>query len=396
MRSRLFVGISVVAASVASVAALTVGAQPAVALSSITVDSASDGPAVATNCLPTPVPGSCTLRDAFAAASTGGAGAGDDVTITVSQTVTAVTLTDGELAYDGGTGGSHHLTVSASGTTVTQTTGDRVMHSSGTGTFSVFGFTLTGGDPDGAGGAIQGAGDVTVVDSALVGNTASDGGAIDVRGTVTIIRSTLANNTADSFGGAVEGEENEPAVVVNSTISDNTAGSLGGGLAGVGDVTLVYATFADNSAPTGANLKPNGGVLTSFASVIALPQGGGDNCTGVGSTSSQGFNLEDDAGASCGYSTSTGDLAPGTIAGLDALADNGGPGPTRLPIAGSALLDAVPVASCGAGELDITTDERGVTRPQGSGCDIGAVEVAVEGPAPPVAAPLVVTPNFTG
>ena len=77
------------------------------------------------------------------------------------------------------------------------------------------------------------------------------------------------------------------------------------------------------------------------------------------------------------------DLAP--------LAGNGGPTQTRLPQTGSPLIDGVPVASCQAdGATGVTTDQRGVTRPQGTGCDIGAVEVAV------AATPLAVVPNFTG
>jgi len=41
----------------------------------------------------------------------------------------------------------------------------------------------------------------------------------------------------------------------------------------------------------------------------------------------------------------------------------------------------------------VSTDQRGITRPQGSGCDIGAVEVEVVAPAPIV---ITVTPTFTG
>jgi hypothetical protein len=400
VRNRLLVGLTVVASSVASLAVLALSAPSAIAVTAITVDSAADGSATPSNCLPTPVTGACTLRDAFAAASSGGPGAGDDVTITVSPSVTAVTLTQGELLYDGGTSGSSSLTVDASGTTVTQTTADRVINSSGKGGITVSGFTLTGGNPDGAGGAIHGSGDVTVIDSALLSNTASDGGAIDVAGTVTITRSTIADNQANSFGGAVEGEDNEPAVIVNSTISGNTAGSLGGGLAGVGDVTLVYSTIAGNTAPTGANIDDNGGALTSFGSVLALPVTG-QNCNGFSSTASHGFNLEDDGAATCGFSTATNDLAPGTNAGLDALGSNGGPGPTRLPQSGSALLDAIPAASCQSdGAAGVTTDERGISRPQGAGCDIGAVEVEVAIPltplTPPAAAPVAVQPTFTG
>jgi len=71
---------------------------------------------------------------------------------------------------------------------------------------------------------------------------------------------------------------------------------------------------------------------------------------------------------------------------------NGGPTQTLLPQPGSGLIDAIPVASCQAdGASGITTDQRGVARPQGAGCDSGAVEVAV-----PVATPIVVTPSFTG
>jgi hypothetical protein len=72
---------------------------------------------------------------------------------------------------------------------------------------------------------------------------------------------------------------------------------------------------------------------------------------------------------------------------LGALADNGGPTQTLLPLTGSPLLDAIPPAACGA-----TVDQRGVTRPQGPGCDIGAVEVEVVAPSPAV----IVTPKFTG
>jgi hypothetical protein len=61
------------------------------------------------------------------------------------------------------------------------------------------------------------------------------------------------------------------------------------------------------------------------------------------------------------------------------------------------LIDAIPTASCQAdGASGVTSDERGVTRPQGGGCDIGAVEVevAVAGPGP--AAPVAAVPKFTG
>jgi hypothetical protein len=46
----------------------------------------------------------------------------------------------------------------------------------------------------------------------------------------------------------------------------------------------------------------------------------------------------------------------------------------------------------------VTTDQRGVTRPQGSGCDIGAVEVVPAAPVEPVApaTPVTAPARFTG
>ena len=84
---------------------------------------------------------------------------------------------------------------------------------------------------------------------------------------------------------------------------------------------------------------------------------------------------------------------------LAALANNGGPTPTRLPLAGSPLIDAIPLASCQAdGATGITTDQRSLPRPSGPGCDIGAVEVQptdlIATPVP--AAAVAIAPTFTG
>jgi hypothetical protein len=74
--------------------------------------------------------------------------------------------------------------------------------------------------------------------------------------------------------------------------------------------------------------------------------------------------------ATCGV-TGAGVVTSADGVALGPLADNGGPVPTRLPGAGSVLVDALPPAACA-----VATDARGVSRPQGAGCDIGAVEVA--------------------
>ena len=54
-----------------------------------------------------------------------------------------------------------------------------------------------------------------------------------------------------------------------------------------------------------------------------------------------------------------------------ALADNGGPTQTMALPPGSAAIDFVPANAC-----PVTTDQRGVARPQGAACDAGAYELA--------------------
>jgi hypothetical protein len=233
-------------------------------------------------------------------------------------------------------------------------------------------------------GGLSSAGTLTIVDSAIRGNSthkvggaATGGGAFGYA--VTVRNSTISGNEADAAGG-VAGSNG--MTVISSTISGNTANGIGGAGGGVlgSSVSLVYATVAGNVSAFAANIYSP--YPESFASVIALPSGGGDNCDagatpgGAVAMVSHGFNLEDDADGSCGFASNTDDVAPGTPAALAELADNGGSTLTRAPQLNSALVDAIPLGSCQLnGAAGITADQRGRSRPAGSGCDVGAVEV---------------------
>jgi len=93
---------------------------------------------------------------------------------------------------------------------------------------------------------------------------------------------------------------------------------------------------------------------------------------------SHGHNLS--LGASCAL-TALGDI-PSSDPHLGPLADNGGNGLlTHALTAGSAAIDAGDNAAC------IATDARGLSRPSGVQCDIGAFEVQVAPPAPPAPQP---------
>jgi hypothetical protein len=222
---------------------------------------------------------------------------------------------------------------------------------------------------------------VTVTNSAISGNHDTGtfgGGGIWAAGPTRITNSTISGNDAGLSGGiggggmAVAGT----TTIINSTITGNSAGPFGGGGIAIsvsGTTTLVYATVVDNSAPFGANVGRLGS-LVSFGSVVALTQGSGINCAVlVGGTTSHGYNFSDDA--SCGFTAATDQQTAGNP-NLGALANNGGPTQTRLPQPGSNLINAIPTGSCQAdGASGIATDQRGVHRPQGAGCDIGSVEV---------------------
>jgi hypothetical protein len=314
------------------------------------------------------------------------------------------------------------LTLTGNGHTIRQTCASQgVLSRSGTGLTTLDGVTITGGDSAGFGGGIlSSGGPLTLNGSTITANhAATSGGGIAEVGTLTLTNSTVSNNTAGAAGGGTL--VNGPAVVTNSTISGNTSTTGGGGIhanpgpltitnstitgntdlgggggvvADNGTITLVYTTIAQNTSGTGANVMASTS-LVSFGSVVALPTGGGTNCgfLGAPSTTSNGNNFSDDA--SCGFTAAT-DRQNAGDPGLSALANNGGPTQTRLPQPGSPLIDAIPVASCQAdGASGITTDQRSLARPSGSGCDIGAVEVQVAAPAP-APAPVVITPKFTG
>ena len=195
--------------------------------------------------------------------------------------------------------------------------------------------------------------------------------------------STLHDNTVDATGTAQGSAIFTPfgAVARNSSF---TGSSGPGPVVGVINapseaITLEHVTIA----PIG--LSPVTGVvgnqLTAWASVITAPSA--DDCQLDAPTVSNGYNYSSDG--SCGFGSGTGDVSDGADPLLGQARDNGdlvaateagGNGavrPTMFPLNGSTLIDAIPAGSCSADpELDL--DERGIDRPFGGGCDIGAIE----------------------
>lgn len=86
-----------------------------------------------------------------------------------------------------------------------------------------------------------------------------------------------------------------------------------------------------------------------------------------------GYNIDD--GTTCGFTAGNNSL-PSTNPKLEpgGPRDNGGPTKTIALRSDSPAIDAISNGTNGCGT--VTTDQRGVSRPQNSSCDIGAFELA--------------------
>lgn len=154
--------------------------------------------------------------------------------------------------------------------------------------------------------------------------------------------------------------------------------------------SLDFVTLAGNTAQDGAGggLFTLGGQTAFTVHDTIVSDNTGGNCAPTATTPgrvfrSLGYNLESANDCSFGQ---TGDQ-PNEAPGLGGLASAGGPTETMALTATSPAVDAADP------RCDVTSDQRGVSRPQGARCDIGAFELQAAPPPSPTALPL---PPATG
>ncbi len=206
-------------------------------------------------------------------------------------------------------------------------------------------------------------GTVSVSGCAIAGNSSERGGGIFVSdGALTVVNSTIADNSATESGGGIEvTERSRPLTVVNSTIADNdvNVGSPGGGLFVDENCTAILnnTIVAQNTNGTGADPPP-------------------DDIGGPGTVSGS-FNLIG-TGGSAGLANGTNGNQVGVAnPGLGALADNGGPTETIALLAASPAINTGNTSLAVAANGDpLSTDQRGTgfARIVGGSVDIGAFE----------------------
>ena len=277
------------------------------------------------------------------------------------------TVTDSAANNGGGIYNQQGGTLTLAGTTVSQNVAGRdgggIANNGGALQLSLA--TVAGNKASLAGGGIVDFfGTVSISQSTIAGNAATGrnseggGGIANGDGTLTVDKSTISGNSTSSGTGGSAIFNILTTSVSNSTISGNTG--PGHSVLNSDTMTLSYVTIAANSAGIS-----NSGSVTATGTIIAN-NNPGTNCFGNRFQEPFGFNL--DSGTSCRLSQAT-DLTS-TDPMLAPLASNGGPTQTQALEAGSPAIDRGGTSANGCPP----TDQRGVTRPQGPACDIGAFE----------------------
>jgi CSLREA domain-containing protein len=252
---------------------------------------------------------------------------------------------------------------------------DRVLENIGA-TLTIKNLTLRGGKlttSGDAGGGIQSAGNltldsVTISDNQSLQPAGEGGGLADLSGNDNLVNVTFHGNSADQDGGGIY-DAGGSVFLNNVTISGNTADADAGGNPG-----------------DGGGISTQGGqVITLQNTIVAgntdkTPTGGGPDCdsNSLPSIVRSGYDLIQTLTPLCAFGP--GDDSTGFITGQDPLlgplGDNGGPVLTEALLAGSPAIDA---GSPGGGNSCVTTDARGISRPQGPRCDMGAFELQPAG-----------------
>jgi CSLREA domain-containing protein len=384
-------------ATVLALVAMTVGFSPAFAIAAIVVDTTKDS---------TAIDGHCSLREAIMNINNGnqlhnqtgecssGSGisqiffyAGVTTTTMTNMVGKTISLTSTLPAL------AVNMTISgfSSGPTVTISGAGKhepfFINQNVTVTLSYL--NIING-LSGAGGAIYNSGGtLTVMNSTFSGNKAQNGGAIANAGvgsgrnaSLTIANSTFVSNSATyADGGAIINigryGGTASANIANSTFTGNKAMEDGGAIAQIADTTstglgLLNDTLSGNRAASGGALAVrsglNGGTISVINTILANSTSGGDCALNSATINWNGYNLIGDG--SC-LSGGTNNLTGNPL--LGPLASYGGATKTMLPASNSPVIGAGVNTFCAASPVN-NLDQRGVTRPYYTNCDIGSVE----------------------
>jgi hypothetical protein len=251
------------------------------------------------------------------------------------------------------------------------TTGDRVIDVVSPVDVTIIGVDLANGNTSFQGGGIRmgiagPGGSLTMNDLAVFGNHASlFGGGIEMlNGVLNLTDVTIASNGANGNGGAGLDVAAGTANLNSVTVTNNTTTmGAGGGIYRFGGAVNLFNTIVAGNIDSGGS--------------ISAPDCSGDALVGP---TSLGFNLIGDT-TNCGYAPAGTDIVNPVSAGLAPFATINN---TRV----YPLLASSPAIDAGATLGVPATDQRGLARPQGARCDIGAFELSATNDSPSCAGPV--------
>ncbi len=269
-------------------------------------------------------------------------------------------------------------------------------------TATISGLTIVDGRADSGGGFLITEHTTLTMNDCVIGPnnivTYAGGGVFNEGGTLTMNNCTVTGNEGTgTLGGAGVTTVGWSATttLVNSTIRGNITNNFGGGIyvAFDGLVTLIHSTVTENISNAnyldkdeerggGAGIFiETEGLVEIQNSIVAGNTDMSDPATALhdqwhdvyGPVTSLGGNLIGDNTGSSGWvgSDLVGTAASPLDPGLDTSLELNAPSatPTHALLSGSPAIDAVNCLE------DITADQRGIPRPQGSLCDIGSYEL---------------------
>lgn len=259
------------------------------------------------------------------------------------------------------------------------------------------------------GGGIMSSGSLSILSSTILTNTAAtNGGGIMSSGSLSISSSTISGNTAATNGGGLYLETGNSSIsssaVISNTTSQNGSGNNGGGIYTSTNVkitngtlsgnnggaiystdssisTLSYVTVSNTNASGDGTIVLDGSSTLVMSNTVIIGNTGSYydvRCRSAQNITSNGFNITENI-SDCTSSWQSTDIFPKqwqTV--LSGLGPHGGPTYTHALLPGSPAID---VGSCYRGDL---LDQRGLKRPVGSACDVGAYEYPSNSPNPPM------------
>ncbi|MEB3177843.1 MAG: choice-of-anchor Q domain-containing protein [Nostocaceae cyanobacterium] len=309
------------------------------------------------------------------------------------------TINLGTGTYTGGTVNvTKNVTINGSGASSTVVSGENLYQffyvNPGV-TATLENLTITNGNASQNGGGIFNDGTLTVNNSNISNNSAQDsGGGIYNNGTLTVNSSTISNNSAaNAYGGGIR---NEGTLTVNNSTIRGNQSTYGSGITNFSQMTVNNSTFTQNRSTGNSGAIDNYNQLTVNNSTISgneatdgsgiralgtvainntiVAGNTGPDVSGTLSAASSNNLIGIDTGMTGISNGSNGNLVGTALAPIDPLlaplGDYGGPTQTMALLPGSLALNA------GTSLAGITTDQRGISRPQASAFDIGAFESA--------------------